>query len=233
MDIDHWASEFDNYLLKNWVNHDNAHDIFHLRRVWRTAQTLMGASEQVNPLVVLVACYFHDVVTLPKDHSQRSQASSLSATETLRILTTHFPSLPKHYHDAIAHCIIAHSFSANVEPMSLEAKIVQDADRLEALGAIGLARVFAVSGQLNRTLFDGDDPFAQNRALDDSRWALDHFQAKLLKLPETMQTPMGKLLATQNANYLVQFMAKLSAELSGNIAQFDDDIIARFSLDVN
>lgn len=48
-----------------------------------------------------------------------------------------------------------------------------------------------------------------------------------------MQTPVGKLLATQNANYLVQFMAKLSAELSGNIAQFDDDIIARFSLDVN
>lgn len=65
---------------------------------------------------------------------------------------------------------------------------MQDADRLEALGAIGLARVFAVSGSLGVALFDGEDPFAQHRPLDDKRYALDHFQTKLLKLPQTMQT---------------------------------------------
>ncbi|MED5672884.1 hydrolase, partial [Enterobacter hormaechei] len=70
----------------------------------------------------------------------------------------------------------------------------------------------------------------QNRPLDDTQWALDHFQQKLLKLPSTMQTSMGRLLATQNANYLVQFMAKLSAELKGNSVQFDDHIIEQFWL---
>lgn len=100
-------------------------------------------------------------------------------------------------------------------PLTTEAKIVQDADRLEALGAIGLARLFAVSGALGLALFDGEDPFAQHRPLDDKRYALDHFQTKLLKLPQTMQTARGKQLAQHNAQFLVEFMAKLGAELAG------------------
>lgn len=97
-----------------------------------------------------------------------------------------------------------------------KAKIVQDADRLEALGAIGLARVFAVSGALGVALFDADDPFADRRPLNDKQFALDHFQTKLLKLPLTMQTERGKYLAQRNADFLVSYMAKLSAELKGD-----------------
>ncbi|MCW2254772.1 uncharacterized protein M2263_000863 [Providencia alcalifaciens] len=230
MNISDWSTQFDNYLQKNWVNNDNAHDIYHVRRVWATAQKLMQATVEVNPLIVLTACYFHDFVNLPKNHPQRAEASSLSATKTINILQKHFPALPKDYYAPISHCIIAHSFSANVTPTTIEAKIVQDADRLESLGAIGLARVFSVSGLLNRALFDANDPFAENRSLDDKQWALDHFQQKLLKLPETMQTTAGRLLAIQHANYLVQFMAKLSAELNGNNVIFDNNIIERFSL---
>ncbi len=110
-----------------------------------------------------------------------------------------------------------------------EAKIVQDADRLEALGAIGLARVFAVSGALGVALFDGEDPFAQHRPLDDKRYALDHFQTKLLKLPQTMQTARGKQLAQHNAHFLVEFMAKLSAELAGENEGVDHKVIDAFS----
>lgn len=232
MNIHQWATLFDNYLQKNWAINDNAHDIFHVRRVWGTAQRLLENENNAEPLIVLTACYFHDFVTLPKNHPQRNQASSLSADQTLNVLRMHFPSFPEYYYAPVAHCIIAHSFSANVEPITIEAKIVQDADRLEALGAIGLARVFAVSGQLNRALFDGNDPFAKNRPLNDKLWALDHFQEKLLKLPDSMQTGAGKALATYNANYLVQFMAKLSAELNGDPLQIDQCIIDRFVLDV-
>ena len=110
-----------------------------------------------------------------------------------------------------------------------EAKIVQDADRLEALGAIGLARVFAVSGALGLALFDGEDPFAQHRPLDDKRYALDHFQTKLLKLPQTMQTARGKQLAQHNAQFLVEFMAKLGAELAGENEGIDHKVIDAFS----
>ncbi len=110
----------------------------------------------------------------------------------------------------------------------MEAKIVQDADRLEALGAIGLARVFAVSGALGVPLFDADDPFADARILDDRAFALDHFQTKLLRLPDTMQTEMGRELARHNADFLIQFMAKLSAELHGDCIGLDSQVLSRF-----
>ncbi len=94
---------------------------------------------------------------------------------------------------------------------------------------VSLARVFAVSGALGVALFDGEDPFAQHRPLDDKRYALDHFQTKLLKLPQTMQTARGKQLAQHNAQFLVEFMAKLSAELAGENEGVDHKVIDAFS----
>ncbi|MEL2917790.1 HD domain-containing protein [Escherichia coli] len=142
-------------------------------------------------------------------------AQKLAAEETRRLLREEFVQFPAEKIEAVCHAIAAHSFSAQIAPLTTEAKIVQDADRLEALGAIGLARLFAVSGALGLALFDGEDPFAQHRPLDDKRYALDHFQTKLLKLPQTMQTARGKQLAQHNAQFLVEFMAKLGAELAG------------------
>ncbi|HGV2775509.1 TPA: hydrolase, partial [Escherichia coli] len=72
-------------------------------------------------------------------------------------------------------------------------------------------------------------PFAQHRPLDDKRYALDHFQTKLLKLPHTMQTTKGKQLAQYNAQFLVEFMAKLSAELAGENEGIDHKVIDTFS----
>ncbi|EHC90559.1 metal-dependent phosphohydrolase [Salmonella enterica subsp. enterica serovar Senftenberg str. A4-543] len=118
---------------------------------------------------------------------------------------------------------------AKIAPTTPEAKIVQDADRLEALGAIGLARVFAVSGALGVALFDADDPFADRRPLNDKQFALDHFQTKLLKLPLTMQTERGKYLAQRNADFLVSYMAKLSAELKGDYETRDEAVIQMFA----
>lgn len=118
----------------------------------------------VEPRVILAACYFHDIVSLPKNHPERRQSSRLAARKTSDILRRDFPDFPPEHIAAVAHAIEAHSFSAEIAPQSMEAKIVQDADRLEALGAIGLARVFAVSGALGVPLFDADDPFADARS---------------------------------------------------------------------
>uniref|UniRef100_UPI000646D7B4 phosphohydrolase n=1 Tax=Enterobacter sp. ZOR0014 TaxID=1339232 RepID=UPI000646D7B4 len=206
---------------------DSAHDISHFRRVWMTARKIM-IHHQADPLVVLTACYFHDIVSLPKNHPERSQSSRLAARKTRDILHRDFPDFPPDRFAAVEHAIEAHSFSAGIAPQSIEAKIVQDADRLEALGAIGLARVFAVSGALGVALFDAEDPFADARSLDDRAFALDHFQTKLLRLPDTMQTDVGRELAQHNADFLVHFMAKLSAELQGDCIGLDSQIQHRF-----
>lgn len=227
MNILQWQQRFEAWLKDNHATDDAAHDISHFRRVWQSAQHIM-AKETADPLVVLTACYFHDIVSLPKNHPERSRSSQLAAQKTHQILAAFFPDFPASRFSAVAHAIEAHSFSANIAPQTQEAKIVQDADRLEALGAIGLARVFAISGSLGVALFDANDPFADHRPLNDKAWALDHFQTKLLRLPDTMQTEKGRELARHNAEFLLQFMAKLSAELQGDSAGVDEHVLSRF-----
>lgn len=227
MELVQWQQRFESWLDEHHASEDSAHDISHFRRVWMTARKIM-IHHQADPLVVLTACYFHDIVSLPKNHPERSQSSRLAARKTRDILHRDFPDFPPDRFAAVEHAIEAHSFSAGIAPQSIEAKIVQDADRLEALGAIGLARVFAVSGGLGVALFDAEDPFADARPLDDRAFALDHFQTKLLRLPDTMQTDVGRDLAQHNADFLVHFMAKLSAELQGDCIGLDSQIQHRF-----
>ena len=227
MELARWQQRFERWLEENHSTDDTAHDISHFRRVWMTAQKIM-ADQAVEPLVILTACYFHDIVSLPKNHPERGRSSQMAARRTCDILRRDFPEFPPEHAAAVAHAIEAHRFSAGIAPQSMEAKIVQDADRLEALGAIGLARVFAVSGALGVPLFDADDPFADARILDDRAFALDHFQTKLLRLPDTMQTEMGRELARHNADFLIQFMAKLSAELHGDCIGLDRHVLNRF-----
>ncbi|MBP2167202.1 uncharacterized protein J2125_000394 [Erwinia toletana] len=230
MSLETWQSRFEHWLHQSWPQDDKAHDVAHMKRVWQTAQRIMRDGE-ANPLVVLAACYFHDVVNLPKNHPDRHLASSQAAVETRRILQDEFPDFPASLIDAVAHAVHAHSFSAGVTPQTLEAKIVQDADRLESLGAIGLARVFYTSGALGRPLFDSSDPLGKQRELDDSRWTLDHFQKKLFTLPDTMQTAEGKRLAQHNAHFMVTFVAKLCAELQGELCELDQSVLRDFAPD--
>jgi uncharacterized protein len=101
----------------------------------------LAEDTDADRLVILTACYFHDIVSLAKNHPERSRSSAMAAEKTLAILQSAFPDFPAERYAAVLHAIEAHSFSAAIAPQSEEAKIVQDADRLEALGAIGLARV--------------------------------------------------------------------------------------------
>lgn len=228
MNLSLWQQRFEAWLRQHYQYQDAAHDIGHFRRVWLTAGRL-SADEPVDLLVVLTACYFHDIVSLAKNHPQRHLSSQMAAEKTRQILTEEFTDFPAASIPGVLHAIAAHSFSGGIAPETPEAKIVQDADRLEALGAIGLARVFAVGGALNQALFDPEDPFAERRELNDRRYSLDHFQCKLLRLPESMQTRKGREMATDSARFLVQFMARLSAELDGDYSGSDAEIAQRFA----
>ncbi|HVZ64055.1 MAG TPA: hypothetical protein VG936_05655 [Lacunisphaera sp.] len=113
----------------------------------------------------------------------------------------------------IAHAIEAHSFSAGVPPRTLEAKVVQDADRLDALGAAGLARCLMLSGESGRPLYAAEDPFCEERAPDDRLAAVDHFYTKLLRLEELMQTASGQREARERTEFLRTFLAQLRKEI--------------------
>jgi uncharacterized protein len=200
--------------LAGTVGGDPAHDLDHVVRVWRTARALSATEEPVNLLVILAASLLHDIVNLSKDHPDRARASALSADRAVLILRD--LGFPAELLPGVAHAIVAHSYSAAVPPRTREAMVVQDADRLESLGAIGIARTFSVGGALRRPLLDSDDPLAARRPLDDKRYSLDHFEAKLLKLPATMNTEAGRARATERARYLAAFRDQLVAEIMGD-----------------
>lgn len=203
-----WEEKFEQ-CLANHPSDDGSHDIHHFRRVWRLADRL--SSESDDKLVILAACYFHDIVSYPKNHPDRSRSSVDAAVKACKLLRE--MNFPTEKLDHVAHCIEAHSFSANIPTETKEAAIVQDADRMESLGAIGLARTFYVAGRMGSSLFHGGDPFARERELNDSQYAVDHFKTKLLKLPGTMKTEQGKAEAKKRAAILENFLEDLKAEL--------------------
>lgn len=194
---------------------DSAHDFDHINRVVLVAKVL-ATTERARLDVVVPAAWLHDLVTLPKNHPERHLASRKSAIAARELLEQagYAPDLL----DDIAHSIEAHSFSAGIEPRSLEACIVQDADRLDALGAIGIARCFATGGAMNRALYDTADPFAERRDLDDGLYTVDHFGAKLFKIVETLRTDSARRIARQRAEFMQTFLEQLRSEINFHLS---------------
>jgi len=199
--------------LEAFLDHeatDGAHDLGHVRRVVATARHL-ALAEAADLAIVLTAAWLHDCVAVPKDSPLRSQASRLAAKKAREFLKSQ--DCPEATIEAIAHCIEAHSFSAGIEPRTPEACVVQDADRLEALGAIGLCRCIATGERMGRPLFHPEDPFWEDREPDDTRWSLDHLPAKLLRLETTMHTRAGRAEAGRRTAFLQTFLEELRREL--------------------
>lgn len=191
---------------------DGAHDVNHLHRVWHNAQTLLADYPQADAMVVQAACYLHDIVNLPKNHPERAHASRLAARLACEKLKQ--AGFPPEKLDAVGHAIEAHSFSAAIAPMTIEARIVQDADRLDALGPVGLARLFYTAGRMGSALAHPTDPTAMHREPDDRAYALDHIEVKLAKLPPSMQTAAGRKLAEARLEWLRGFRHAFVAEWS-------------------
>ncbi|UDY85671.1 HD domain-containing protein [Vibrio diabolicus] len=190
---------------------DAAHDISHVQRVVNTAKKL-AVEEGADLSIVLPAAYLHDCFTYPKDHPNRKQSSIIAAKKAVAFLES--IDYPQQYHDAIAHAIEAHSFSANIRPNTLEAKVVQDADRLDALGAIGITRCIQVSTEFDAQLYDDKDIFAQQRELDDKHFTLDHFQTKLFKIAETMNTESARREAQKRKAFMQAYIEQLRDEVT-------------------
>lgn len=196
--------------LSDVMASDPAHDISHVTRVVQNTIRLTE-TENGNAEVTLPAAWLHDCVSVAKDSPLRKQASSLAAKEAVRFLKS--INYPVDLLDQIYHAIEAHSFSANVETQTLEARIVQDADRLEAVGAIGITRCFLTGGSMGTTLYEPSDPFARNRDPDDRKFTLDHFYCKLLGLAETMKTNAGRVEAIKRTDYMLAFLKQLGEEI--------------------
>lgn len=200
---------------------DVAHDLEHIRRVVANAKHL-AADEGARLEVVVPAAWLHDCVAVPKDSPDRPRASRLAAVEATRLLRDW--GAPGAWLPDIAHAIEAHSFSAGIRPATIEAGVLQDADRLDALGAVGLGRVLMLGATLGRPLYVPDDPFCEHREPDDLASSVDHFYTKLLGLSATFTTTAGRVAAERRTRTLWRFLDDLRHELAWTDDPARDDV---------
>lgn len=190
---------------------DPGHDFEHVMRVYKNAQKI-GREEGADMKVLLAAVLLHDLVVYPKGSAKRSKSADDSADIAEKILQKR--GWPGATVDKVTYCVRTHSYSKGIRPVTLEAKILQDADRLDALGAIGIARTFSVGGSENRKFYNPEDPFwKSSREPDDMVWTLDHFQAKLLHLQNTLHTRTARKVARQRTKFMRDFIRQLAGEI--------------------
>ena len=196
--------------IKKIIHNDPAHDFDHIVRVYKNAQQIIK-KEKVNEKLVLSAVLLHDIVSFPKS-DKRSKNSSIESAKKAKTILKKYDFTSDEI-TIVCDAISEHSFSQKKIPNTIEGKILQDADRLDALGAIGIARVFATGGSLLRPFYNLDDPFCKKRMPDDKTWTLDHFFEKLLKLEFLMNTKSGKIEAKKRTNILKDFLKQLKHEI--------------------
>lgn len=207
--MDNWTKIFSDY-IHNLESADAAHDASHVQRVAVNAVKFTNI-EGGDLEIVIPAVWLHDCYTVSKKSELRKKASTLSAEKAEKLLLDW--GYPQDNIQAIKHAIAAHSYSANIMPETLEAKIVQDADRIDSIGAIGVARMMMTGGKMDCTLYNEQDPFCSDREPQDRQWTLDHFYSKLLKLNSGFHTQAAQKEAQRRHDYMLEFLRQLESEI--------------------
>ncbi len=189
---------------------DPGHDFLHVRRVAENARRI-AAAEGADLDIALPAALLHELFNYPKDHPDSALSGEVCAAEAARVLEAEGFAIGQA--EAICECIRVHSFSRGLAPDTLEGRVLQDADRLDALGAVGIARCFATGTTMRRPFYAEADPLCRTRPPDDTQWTLDHFTRKLLRLPDTLHTDTARALAQERAAFLQTFLDQFAREI--------------------
>ena len=192
---------------------DPSHDIAHTLRVLANAERIAN-SENVDMDIVIASALFHDIIVYPK-HGENSKSSNIHSAELAEKILAKVPEFPPEKIRAVKDVILATSFRFATGSKSAEARVVHDADLLEATGLIGAMRTFGSCGSMNRPFYNPDDPFAENREPNETLWGLDHFYQRLLIAKDKISSVSGKAVAERRTKVLREFLDELKIELEG------------------
>jgi len=187
-----------------------AHDYSHVQRVVTTARKL-AIHEDADLVTCETAALLHELVNLPKMHPDSARSGDFCAEAAESLLKR--LGAASQLTESVGRCIRVHAYSSGRAAETLEAQILQDADRLDAIGAIGIARCFATCASMGRPLYSSEDPFCDERTPNDKLWGLDHFQTKLLRIPERLHTTEARRIAAGRIEFLRAYLAQLREEL--------------------
>lgn len=199
---------------KKYFVFDGSHGFDHTERVYNIALNL-SVKKNVDLEVVKISALLHDIARHRENENEKICHAEEGAKMARKILEKYTVSNEKI--DKIVHCILVHRYSKKLKPESIEAEILQDADRLDALGAICIARVFGYSGKKGRPLYDSDLPPKKDYD-GESKTAINHFFEKILKIkPENFNTDLAKEIAKERYNFIENFIDRFIKEWKGKL----------------
>jgi len=199
---------------------DLAHDRAHVLRVYETALGL-ARSSGADPDLAGAAALLHDLIEVPKESAARATASKRSAAASIPVLER--AGYGAGEIEAVADAVRTCSWSSGLAPASTLGAVLQDADRLDAIGAIGIARTFLTAQAMRSrgaplALYDPGDPLARKREPDDRAFALDHFAVKLLRLADGMHTEPARTEGARRQRSMLSFLESMEREIAAPAA---------------
>lgn len=216
-DTERWIEVTAGYVREKMTGDSSGHDWWHIARVWKLTQVL-ASQEQANPVICELAALLHDIADW-KFHAGDLTAGPRAAREWLEKL-----SVPTRIIDEVCEIISGISYKGAgvaTEMATLAGRCVQDADRLDAIGAIGIARAFAFGGAFGRSMYDPEHPYEWHADFEayqsKSGPTINHFYEKLLLLKDRMQTATGRRLAEERHRFMELFLAQFYREWNGDV----------------
>jgi uncharacterized protein len=198
-------------ITKKRVKNDLSHDFNHLYRVLRLAERI-AKSENADLDVITPAALFHDIIVY-KGTSKENYEVEESALFAAKILKN-IKEYPQKKIKQVVYAISVCSYSKNIKPGTLEAKVLQDADLLEATGAVSIMRTFGSSMVMqNRSFYNPIDPFCEERRPEDRIYSLDLFFTRLLVVDRRINTKMARQMTKRRIKFLYKFLRELNLEL--------------------
>jgi uncharacterized protein len=187
-----------------------AHDYLHVARVAKMAKKLCDA-EGADAGVAVAAALLHELFNYPKGHPESRRSGDVCAEHAESVLRD--AGCDAERISRVCYAIRVHPFSLGILPETLEAKILQDADRLDAIGAIGIARCFATCADMKRPFYDASDPLCRRRDPDDKRWGVDHFFTKLLRIGGSLHTRTAREIAARRTRFMTAYLDELDHDI--------------------
>ena len=192
-----------------------SHDWEHTLRVCRLAEHI-GKVEQANMEIVRLAAILHDIGRHHQDRANGKVCHARKGAEMARKILAE-KNLDEDKIDKVTHCIATHRFRDNQRPRTREAKVVFDADKLDAIGAVGVGRAFLFAGEVGAKLHNPDVDIANTEAYTKEDTAYREFMVKLRKIKTRMLTSEGRRLARERHRFMVDFFERLNQEVDGKI----------------
>ena len=185
------------------------HDLSHTIRVMNYCSQIRK-KEGGDKEIIEAAALLHDIGRPDETKNPALDHAIISAEKAPLILLE--VGFPKEKIESVVYAIRNHRYSSGIVPDTLEAKILQDGDRLDFTGAMAIARTFAYAGAHNKLFYNPADPLCEIHSPDGKKYAIDHILTKAMHIPETMNTETGRAMAHDRKRFLLKFIQQFKLE---------------------